>query len=265
MRVLLVDDLYSIQGKTALITGGCRGIGRMMAEGLLRAGARVWGTGRDEAYVNQAVQELSAMGPCLGISAELGSKVGIEKLASDLIAQTDSLNILINNAALYVLAPLEQSDYETFNQLLQLNTSAAFELTRQLLPALKLAAKEKDPARVINTGSTVALTNCAWHSWAYATSKHALHHVTVMLASELTSQGVNVNALAPGTFDTRMIDAWRDEAGDFDISASGIPANRLGEAADIQGITTLLCARGGAYISGAIIPVDGASAVRPMY
>ncbi len=103
MRVLLLDDLYSIQGKTALITGGCRGIGRMMAEGLLRAGARVWVTGRDEAYVNQAVQELSAMGPCLGISAELGSKVGIEKLASDLIAQTDSLNILINNAAQYVL------------------------------------------------------------------------------------------------------------------------------------------------------------------
>lgn len=258
-------ELFSLEGKVALVTGGCRGIGRMMAEGLLRAGAKVWITGRDQAFVEVAAQEMSQHGECYGLVAELSDKKGINALVTSITEQAPALNILINNAAVYAVAALEDTDYDSFNQLLQLNTTAAFELTRQLLPALKGASNEKDPARVINISSNIALTHCSWHSWGYATAKNALQHVTVMLASELTSQGVNVNAIAPGTFDTRMLDGWRDENGEFDISNAGIPIGRFGEAEDIQGIVTLLCARGGAFISGAVIPVDGASAVRPMF
>ncbi len=259
-----MQELFSLKGKAALVTGGCRGIGRMMAEGLLRAGATVWVTGRDDRFVTEAAAEMSEIGPCHGLVAELSHKQGITDLSASITEQVPTLNILINNAAVYVVGSLEESDYDSFNQLLQLNTSAAFELTRQLLPALKKASKDKDPARVINISSNIALTHCAWHSWGYATAKNALQHLTVMLASELTSQGINVNAIAPGTFDTRMLDGWRDENGDFDISKVGIPMGRFGEAEDMQGVVTLLCARGGAFISGAVIPVDGASAVRPM-
>ena len=254
-----------MEGKTALVTGGCRGIGRMMAEGLLRAGAMVWVTGRDIDFVTAAAKEMSELGRCVGVVAELSDKQGISDLAAKIIEQTPALNILVNNAAVYAVGSLEEADYDSFNQLLQLNTSAAFELTRQLLPTLKRASKDKDPARVINISSNIALTHCAWHSWGYATAKNALQHLTVMLASELTSQGINVNAIAPGTFDTRMLDRWRDENGEFDISNAGIPMGRFGEAEDMQGVVTLLCARGGAFISGAVCPVDGASAVMPMY
>ena len=260
-----MQRLFSLEGKTALVTGGCRGIGRMMAEGLLQAGATVWITGRDDDFVATAAKEMSELGRCVGVVAELSNKQGITDLAAKIVGQVPALNILVNNAAVYAVGSLEETDYDSFNQLLQLNTSAAFELTRQLLPTLKRASEDKDPARVINITSNIALTHCSWHSWGYATAKNALQHLTVMLASELTSQGVNVNAIAPGTFDTRMLDGWRDENGDFDISNAGIPVGRLGEAEDVQGIITLLCARGGAFISGAVIPVDGASAVRPMY
>lgn len=260
-----MQALFALEGKTALVTGGCRGIGRMMAEGLLRAGASVWITGRDGDFVAAAVEEMSEIGSCVGVIAELSDKQGITDLAVEMAELAPVLNVLVNNAAVYAVSPLEETDYDSFNQLLQLNTSAAFELTRQLLPALKRASQPKDPARVINISSNIALTHCSWHSWGYATAKNALQHLTVMLASELTSQGINVNAIAPGTFDTRMLDGWRDENGNFDISNAGIPVGRFGEAEDMQGIVTLLCARGGAFISGAVIPVDGASAVRPMY
>ena len=260
-----MQTLFALEGKTALVTGGCRGIGRMMAEGLLRAGASVWITGRDGEFVATAVEEMSGIGRCFGVVAELSDKQGITNLAAKITEQVPALNILVNNAAVYAVGSLEETDYDSFNQLLQLNTSAAFELTRQLLPVLKRASQDKDPARVINISSNIALTHCAWHSWGYATAKNALQHLTVMLASELTSQGINVNAIAPGTFDTRMLDGWRDDDGKFDISNAGIPMGRFGEAEDMQGIVTLLCARGGAFISGAVIPVDGASAVRPMY
>lgn len=260
-----MQDLFSLAGKTALVTGGCRGIGRMMSEGLLNAGATVWVTGRDQAFVDAAVSEMCTLGDCKGIVAELSHQAGITQLVDTLVAETPTLNILVNNAAVYAVGSFEDSDYDTFNQLLQLNTTAAFELTRQLLPALTRATQPKDPARVINISSNIALTHCAWHSWGYATAKNALQHVTVMLASELTAKGVNVNAIAPGTFDTRMLDGWRDDNGEFDIANAGIPMGRFGEAADVQGIITLLCARGGAFISGAVIPVDGASAVRPMF
>ncbi|OUS24186.1 hypothetical protein A9Q99_24915 [Gammaproteobacteria bacterium 45_16_T64] len=260
-----MQDLFSLAGKTALVTGGCRGIGRMMAEGLLGAGATVWVTGRDQEFVDAAVNEMSELGDCRGLVAELSNKQGITALVEAVVSEAPALNILVNNAAVYSVATFEESDYDTFNNLLQLNTTAAFELTRQLLPAFTRAAKPKDPARVINISSNIALTHCAWHSWGYATAKNALQHVTVMLASELTSQGINVNAIAPGTFDTRMLDGWRDENGEFDIASAGIPMGRFGEAEDVQGIITLLCARGGAFISGAVIPVDGASAVRPLF
>lgn len=260
-----MDALFTLQGKKALITGGCRGIGRMMAEGLLQAGAEVWITGRDQSFVEDAAADMSQLGPCHGIAAELGSAAGINALVNTISSATDNLHILVNNAAMYSLAPLEDTDYDSFNQLLQVNTSAAFELSRQLLPLLKHASTGKDPGRIIHIGSNIALTPCSWQSWGYATAKNALQHLTLMMASELTSQGVNVNAISPGTFDTRMIDGWRDEAGSFDAEAAGIPIKRLGEAEDIQGVITLLCSRAGAFISGAVIPVDGASAIRPMY
>jgi len=262
-----MQHLFSLQGKTALITGGCRGIGRMMAEGLLTAGAKVFITGRDQSFTEQAAKDLSEQyqGECIALIADIGNKAGISQLVASLEEQSSQLDILINNAALYALAELENTDYDEFNQILQTNTSAAFELSRQLLPLLKAAAKPYEPARIINISSNVALMHCAWGSWAYATAKRALLHLTEMLASELTSQGINVNAIAPGMFDTRMIDDYRDENGEMDMSHTGIPIGRLGEAEDIQGMVIALCSRAGAFTSGAIIPVDGASVVRPMY
>lgn len=260
-----MQQLFSLAGKTALITGGCRGIGRMMAEGLLQSGATVYVTGRDQAFVEQAAKEMSEHGPCFGIAAELSNREGIDALVQQLRSQTDELHILINNAALYGVSELESTDYDEFNAILHTNTTAAFELCRQLLPQLKASSEDLSPSRILNISSNVALMNCSWGSWAYATAKNALQHLTTMLASELTSQGVNVNAIAPGTFDTRMIDGWRDESGHFDMTNTGIPIGRLGVAEDIQGMVIALCSRAGAFTSGAIIPVDGASAIRPMY
>lgn len=260
-----MQALFDVTGKKALITGGCRGIGRMMAEGLLKSGAEVWVTGRDEAFVKQAAKEMSTFGSCHGITATLDDKAGIDKLVKALLEQAGTLHILINNAAVYEVSPLLETDYERFNHIIHVDTTAAFELSRQLIPVMQKNSQPEDPARIINIGSNVALSHCSWHSWAYATAKNALHHLTVMMASELTSDGVNVNAIAPGTFDTRMIDGWRAEDGSFDAESAGMPMKRLGQAEDIQGVITLLCGRGGAFIAGAIIPVEGASMIRPMY
>lgn len=259
-----MQELFDLSGKKALITGGCRGIGRMMAEGLLQAGAEVWITGRDAAFVEQAAQAMSAIGPCHGIAATLDDKAGIDQLVKSLLSQAGTLHILINNAAIYEAGPLLETDYDRFNHILHVDTTAAFELSRQLIPVMQKNSRPQDPARIIHIGSNVALSHCSWHSWAYSTAKNALHHLTVMMASELASEGINVNAIAPGTFDTRMIDGWRDENGSFDAEAAGMPMKRLGQAEDIQGVIALLCGRGGAFIAGAIIPVEGASMIRPM-
>ncbi|HEY9034239.1 MAG TPA: SDR family oxidoreductase [Pseudomonadales bacterium] len=259
-----MQNLFRLDGKKALITGGCRGIGRMMAEGLLQAGAEVWVTGRDAGFVHQAVADMCRLGPCHGIVAELDNQAGIQALADTVLAAAPDLHILINNAAQYQVAPLLDTDYDSFNHMLQVNLTAAFELSRLLLPALQQTSQPLDPARIIHIGSNVALSHSAWHSWAYSSAKHALHHLAVMMASDLTSQGVNVNAIAPGTFDTRMIDGWRADDGSFDAEAAGMPMKRLGQADDIQGVITLLCSRAGAFIAGAVIPVEGASMLRPM-
>ena len=260
-----MQALFSTSGKKALITGGCRGIGRMMAEGLLKAGAEVWITGRDADFVQQAAKEMSQLGPCHGIAASLDNKQGIDQLTATVLEQAGSLHILINNAAVYQAGPLLDADYHSFNHVLHVNLTAAFELSRQLIPVLQQSSQPLDPTRIINIGSNVAISHCSWHSWAYAAAKKALHHMTVMMASELSSEGININAIAPGTFDTRMIDGWRNEDGSFDAEAAGMPMKRLGQAEDIQGVIALLCGRGGAFISGAVIPVEGASMIRPMY
>ena len=250
-----MKDLFSIEGKVALVTGGTRGIGRMIAQGYVEAGARVYISARKSEVCDEVAAELSKDGTCVALPADLSTEAGVTRLADEIGSREPALNILVNNAGANWGAPLAEYPDAAWDKVLALNVKAIFHLTRALLPRLEEAARPGDPARVVNIGSIDGLQVPALETYAYSTSKAAVHHLTRVLAKQLAQHGVTVNAVAPGPFESKMMAATLDQFRDVIIGSC--PLGRIGEPEDMAGIAIYLAARAGAYVTGAVIPVDG--------
>ncbi|WP_328316528.1 SDR family oxidoreductase [Streptomyces sp. NBC_00388] len=248
-------ELFDLSGKRALVTGGTRGIGMMIARGLLQAGARVVISSRSAEACAQAQEQLSAFGEVRAIPADLSRHDECRRLSDLVTAGSERLDILVNNAGAMWDEPLETFPDAAWDTVVDLNLKSPFWLVQALLPALRRAGTADDPARVINIGSIAAIHIPQRPNYSYSSSKAALHQLTRVLARELGPQHVTVNAVAPGPFPSTMMAATLDEFGEA-IAASA-PLRRIGRDDDMAGVAVFLAGRAGAYLTGAVIPVDG--------
>lgn len=248
-------DLFGLSGKRALVTGGTRGIGLMIARGLLGAGAQVVISSRKADACEQAREHLAAFGDVQAIPADLSKHEECRRLADLVTADGGTLDILVNNAGATWGEPLETFPDSAWDRVLDLNVKSPFWLVQALLPSLRAAGTADDPARIINIGSIDGLRPSRLPVYSYGASKAALHQVTRMLAHELGPQHITVNAVAPGPFQSKMMAATLESFGDA-IAASA-PLRRIGRDDDMAGIAVFLASRAGAYLTGSVIPVDG--------
>ncbi|WP_433580359.1 SDR family oxidoreductase [Nocardia brasiliensis] len=248
-------ELFDLSGKRALVTGGTGGIGMMIARGLLQAGAHVLISSRNPDTCERAQRLLSEFGDVRAIPADLSKHDECRRLADLVEADSPRLDILVNNAGAMWREPLATFPDEAWDTVLDLNLKTPFWLVQALLPALRKAGVADDPARIINIGSIAAIHVAESPNYSYASSKAALHQLTRVLARELGPEHVTVNAVAPGPFPSQMMASTLEAVGD--TIAAKAPLRRLGRADDMAGVAVFLASRAGAYLTGAVIPVDG--------
>jgi len=247
-------ELFSVAGKTVVVTGGSRGIGRMIAGGFVAAGATVILASRKADAVEEAVAELSGHGACYGVAADLSTEAGAAGLADAVARDHPQVDVLVNNAGATWGAPLVEHDTASWDRVLNLNVQGIFHTTKFFLPLLEAAAAPDAPSRVINIGSIDGIHVPVLESYSYSASKAAVHQLTRHLAKRLAPT-ITVNAVAPGPFESKMMAATLEAFGDR-IAASA-PMKRIGRPDDMAGVTIFLASRAGAYLTGAVIPVDG--------
>ena len=247
--------LFDLTGKVAVVTGGTRGIGLMIARGLLQAGASVYISSRKPEAGEAAAAELAAHGRVVSVPADLAREQECTRLAAEIGRSEERIHVLVNNAGATWGAPLDEFPASAWDRALDLNLKAPFRLTRAFLPLLEAAGTADDPARVINIGSIDALRVPEFPTYSYSASKAAVHQLTRVLARELGPRHITVNAVAPGPFESKMMAATLAEFGEEIAVAS--PLGRIGRPDDMAGVAVFLSARAGAYVIGAIIPVDG--------
>lgn len=250
-----MKDLFSIEGKTAVVTGGSQGIGLMIARGYVEAGAKVYISSRKKDVCDQVAAELSARGTCISVPANLSTEAGAKALAQEIARHESALHILVNNAGANWGAPLAEYPDSAWDKVLTLNVKAPFFLIRELLGLLEKGARPGDPARVINIGSIDGLHVPRLETYAYSASKAGVHHMTRVLALALAPQGITVNAVAPGPFQSKMMAVTLERF--HDVIVATCPLGRIGEPDDMAGVAIYLASRAGAYLTGAVIPVDG--------
>jgi NAD(P)-dependent dehydrogenase (short-subunit alcohol dehydrogenase family) len=252
-----MSDLFDVSGKTALVTGGSRGIGLMIARGLVQGGARVIVSSRKSADVEAAARELGELGDCHAIPADISTYDGAQALAAAVRERFPSLDILVNNAGAVWGAPLEEFPPAGWEKILSTNVEGVFHLTVALLGELRAAASVEDPARVINIGSIDGLRTPSVENYSYSASKAAVHMLTRHLAKRLASEHITVNAIAPGPFESKMM-AWALDDPELRSGIEGeVPLGRIGRPDDVAGLTLFLASRAGAYLTGTVIPLDG--------
>jgi NAD(P)-dependent dehydrogenase (short-subunit alcohol dehydrogenase family) len=251
------EDLFSVAGKVAVVTGGSRGIGAMIASGLVLAGCRVYITARKAEACDAKAAELSAFGECISIPLNLADPGATDDFARQLAEREERLHILVNNAGATWGAALEEYPLDAFDKLWAINVKALFQLTVLSLPLLRAAATAEDPARVINIGSIDGLGVPSMETYAYSTTKAGVHMLTRHLASRLAAESITVNAIAPGPFDSKMMAFALDDPDTRAAIARGVPLGRVGAPDDMAGTVIYLASRAGRYLTGAVIPVDG--------
>lgn len=253
----MTTGLFDLTGKSALITGGAQGLGRMIAEGLLRAGAAVTITSRKRDVVDAAVAEMSALGDCRGLAANLETPEAAVDLARRYRDIAPALHILVNNAGKTWGGPIDSFPDKAWPGVMAVNVQTPFTLVREFLPMLEQGATPADPARVINIGSVAGLRTERLQAYSYAASKAAVHMLSRDLAGDLAVRNITVNAVVPGFFPTKMTAHLRDEEAVNPATLAHIPAGRLGTPDDIAGAVVFLASRAGSYVTGVQLPVDG--------
>ena len=249
------DRLFSIAGKTALVTGGSRGIGLMIARAYVEAGARVYISSRKAEVCAAAAAELAANGTCFAVPADLGKPAEVERLAAEIIARESRLDILVNNAGATWGGKLGEFPEAGWDKVMDLNVKSVFFLTQKLLPLLEAAASAEDPARVINIGSIDGMHTSIFENFSYGPSKAALHHLTRVLATHLAPRHINVNAVSPGPFLTDMMAPMVARMGEAIVNT--VPLKRMGGADDAAGMAIFLASRAASFVTGTVIPLDG--------
>ena len=257
-----MKDLFSIEGKVALVTGGSRGIGEMIAAGFLANGAKVYISSRKAEVCDATAQRLQDEygSTCISVPADLSNLDGINEL-SNTISQEDSLDILVNNAGASWGEPIDEYCEKGWDKVMDTNVKGVFFLTQKLLPLLRDSGTSEDPSRVINIGSIDGIKTGLFDAFSYGPSKAALHHLTRVLAASLVRENIIVNAIAPGPFPTWMLSTGVGGGGDIDIDWSELgnsnPRGRVGTPEDIAGLAIFLSSRAGAYTVGQTITCDG--------
>jgi NAD(P)-dependent dehydrogenase (short-subunit alcohol dehydrogenase family) len=259
-----LNDLFSIKGKTALVTGGSRGIGEMIAAGFLANGAKVYISARKADVCAATANRLSEAydGECIALTADLSQLAGVESLTKQLSERESTLDILVNNAGASWGAPLELFPEVGWDKVMDTNVKGVFFLTQKLLPLLRQAASAASPARVINIGSVDGIKAATFDSFSYGASKAAVHHLTRFMAAHLTKDHILFNAIVPGPFPTWMLSTGVGFGGetenvDWQLVGKHNPSGRVGTAQDIAGLAIFLCSRAGEYVVGQTIACDG--------
>ncbi|MBL4834473.1 MAG: SDR family oxidoreductase [Pseudomonas sp.] len=252
-----MQQYFSLAGRTALVTGGSRGIGRMIAKGFLQAGARVIICARKLDECEATARELGEYGECLALSADLSTEEGARQLYTDLQAHCQQLDILVNNAGTSWGAPLEEFPVKGWEKVMQLNVTSVFSCIQQLLPLLRKAGSDASPARVINIGSVAGISAFGEQAYSYGPSKAAVHHLSRMLAKELVGEHINVNVIAPGRFPSKMTSHIHNDPDALAEDCKVIPMKRWGREDEMAALAIMLASTAGAYMTGNIIPIDG--------
>jgi len=249
-----MNNLFDVSGKVAVVTGGSRGIGGMIARGFVANGVKTYITSRKEEELRATEQELSAIGDCVAIPSDLSSLAGVTDFAAAVKAQESELHILVNNAGATWGAEIDEFPESGWDKTMDLNVKSLFFLTQQFLPALRAAGSADDPARVINIGSINGITHPHMTNYAYSASKAAVHQLTRHLGADLAPQGINVNGIAPGFFPSKMTAHLLDHEAEL---GAAFPRGRLGDGEDAAGTAIYLCSRASAWMTGQTLVLDG--------
>lgn len=252
-----IQDLFSLDGKVAVVTGGSRGIGRMIAHGLVVNGVRTYITARKAEACHQTAAELSAHGVCVSLPADLADPDDRERFVVELREREDGIDVLVNNAGAAWGAPLGEFPESGVDKVLAINVKAPFLLTQSLLPMLRVRATADDPARVIMIGSIDGIRVPLGDNYSYSASKAGIHMLARHLAHHLVRDHITVNAIAPGPFESKMMAYLLDDPASREAVARSVPRGRIGTPEDVAGAVIFLASRAGAYLTGAVIPVDG--------
>ena len=253
-----MKNLFSVEGKVVLVTGGSRGIGEMIARGYVENGAKVYISSRKADVCDRVAEELSEYGTCISLPFDLGGMEGIEGLANAIKERESRLDVLVNNAGATWGAPIDDYPEDGWDKTVDLNVKSIFFLTQKLLPLLRAASTAENPGRVINIASVNGIEPPTLETYAYSTSKAGCIMLTRHLAKRLAPEHILVNAIAPGPFPSKMMAATLAQAGD--AIAKNNPRGRIGQPEDIAGVAIFLGSRASAYTTGAVVPCDGGSA-----
>jgi len=254
-----MENLFNLNGKIALVTGGSRGIGAMIAEGFVRNGVKTYISSRKSDPCDKKAKELSKYGECISIPADLTDMNEMDKLVTKIKDKETKLNILVNNAGAAWGASFDDFPEIGWDKVMDTNVKSVFFLTQKLVDILETSASTSDPSRIINIGSIDGLGIPRAETYSYPASKAAVHQLTKVLANRLANRNINVNAIAPGPFESNMMAHTLEEYGEQ--IRSSVPRGRIGVPEDMAGASIFLSSKASSYITGSIIPVDGGSLI----
>src|SRR5882724_10623657 len=249
-----MKDLFELKGRVALVTGASRGMGKMIAEGFIAYGAKVYISARKGDACDATARELSKSGQCISLPADISTLDGAKTLAREVMKREPKLDILVNNAGAAWLAKFDEFPEKGWDKVLNLNTKTPFFLTQALAPALRKAATAARPAKVINIASIDGIYLTHRETYSYVTSKAGLIQLTRLMAARLVKDNIYVSAIAPGAFKSDMNRDARDHEAEV---AQHIPARRVGTDEDMAGAAIFLASRAGDYVIGSTVTVDG--------
>lgn len=250
-----MDNLFDVSGKVALVTGGSRGIGEMIAEGYVRNGVKVYISARKAAACDQTAARLSEFGECISVPADLSTADGIGKLTETIRSNEKKLDILVNNAGATWGASFDEFPEQGWDKIMDINVKSPFFLSQALIDLLVASGSHEEPARIINIGSIDGLRVSELETYSYAASKAGIIHLTRMMAKNLARRHITVNAIAPGPFESKMMAHTLATMGDQ--IADSCPRGRIGKPGDMAGVAIYLASEAGSYLTGVVIPVDG--------
>jgi len=254
-----MNKLFDIAGKVALVTGGSRGIGEMIAEGFVKNGAKTFITSRKADQCDETAKRLSKFGECISIPADLTDSNEIKKVKSKVESETNTLNILVNNAGAVWAADFDNFPENGWDKVMDTNVKAMFFLTQKFIKLLEKNGTNEDPSRIINIGSIDGLGIPRAETYSYPASKAAVHHLTKVMANRLAERNINVNAIAPGPFESQMMKSTLKSFSEEIINS--VPRKRIGKPEDMAGASIFLSSKASAYITGIVMPVDGGSLI----